>query len=368
MKYLLLLLFLSTSAFARVNYVAPIAIGATLAASAVGSHEAIYRALIQHELKNWSRPETGTSVRLENQCGVNAEFHLAGNSRDNFLLLGIANTLPNEVVIKNSDIKFVYDNKRDRFPGFRNDVSDSKISSGWWQVTWIPFPSKDEFKKVDHIKVEVPVWDAATRETCIISTSFERTGHNHVEDQSYSAVELMLDGGFPIGQYGDIKELGGPSSILAFEINFYLNAHHGVGVVFSNEYDFDGSDNPKIINEFDERRNYSAGISFIGAQYVYRHFFTQNLYFTYGPGIGVQFIEDLKENDRNNRESSTTFAFSEKLMLNWRFYQFQAANYQMMDFVTGFGVIHHWAPSVEVNGQDLSGNRLNFLFRVGFGF
>ncbi|WP_408099143.1 hypothetical protein ACJVC5_09545 [Peredibacter sp. HCB2-198] len=366
--FFLLWLLLSANAFANSNYFAPFVIGGAAATAVVGTQTAVYRALVQNELKNWSRPETGTTVRLENQCGVEAEFHLAGNNRDNYLLLGIANRTPNAIGIKTREIKFIYDNKRDRFPGFKSEMSDSKIAAGWWQVTWIPFPSKDEFKKVDQINVEVPIWDEATKETCLIKTSFERTNHIEIEDHSYSAVEFLIDGGAPIGQYGDIEELGKPHGIVAFEFNFYLRPNHGLGFVFSNENDFDGSNNQKIINEFDERRNYSAAISFFGIQYIYRHFFTQNVYLTYAPSLGVQFIEDSKENDRNNRESSTDFAFSEKLMLNWRFYQFQAANYEMMDFFTGIGIVHHWAPTPEVNGQDLSGNRLNAVVRLGFGF
>lgn len=368
MKYFLLLLLISTSAFARYGYMAPIVIGTTVAAGAVGSHEAIYRALIQNELKNWSRPETGTSVRLENQCGVNAEFHLAGNARDNFLLLGIANTTPNAIGIKNQDIKFIYDKKRNRYPGFRNDISDSKISSGWWQVTWIPFPSKDEFRKVDQIDVEIPVWDEVTKETCIITTSFERTNHIDVEDRSYSAVEFLIDGGAPIGQIGNIEELGKPNGVISFEFNFFLRPNHGLGFVYSNESDFEGSKNEKIQAEFDKGKNYSAAINFFGIQYIFRHFYTQNVYLTYGPSLGVQFIGDMEEKDGHNRESSTDMVFSEKLMLNWRFYQFQAANYEMMDFFTGIGIIHYWAPTPEVNGQDLGGNRFNAVVRLGFGF
>lgn len=368
MKTFLLFIFFSSTAVASSDFLAPLIIGGTAATAVVGTQGAFYRALIQNELKNWSRPETGTSVRLEKQCGVEAEFHLAGNNRKNFLLMGIANSSSDSIVVRSREIKFVYDNKQDRFPGYVRETSDDKISSGWWQVTWIPFPSKDEFKGVDAIRVEVPVWNETTGTSCTITTAFERTGNNKIEEQSYSAVEFIIDGGSGIGQYGNIEELGKPHGIVAIELNFFLRPNHGFGMVFSSESDFDGSNNPKILSEFDGGRGYSAGVTYFGLQYVYRHFFTPDVYLTYGPGTGAQFIEDMKENDRNNRESSTDFAFSEKLMLNWRFHQWNTPSYEVMDFFTGIGVVHYWSPTPEVNGQDLSGNRLSALLRFGMGF
>lgn len=368
MKVLILLLCLiSIQGWSRTYYSAPFIFAGTTAAVLVGTEAAIYNSLVETELKSWSHKNTGSTVELESQCGVEAELHLTGSHRRNMLLMGISNSSKNSKVIKLRDVKFIYNQKRERFPGYTYETTDTRINPGWWQITWVPFPSKDEFKDVNDIQVEIPIVDEKSGDVCYLKSDFSRTGKIKEEEISYSAFEFILDGGGSLAQSGKVKELGDPNGLISMEFNFYPHPNHGGGMVFTGEFGFSGGDNPKISEEFNDRTDYSVGISYFGLQYVYRYFFKETLYLSFAIGPGFQFIYDEWYDRRGNDEGTVDFALADKLMLNWTFYRWKNPGTDL-DFFTGVGLNHFWAPSADINGQNVSGHRLGGLLRIGMGF
>ena len=343
---LILLLLISCSAFAQ------------------GTQGIVYDTLIRSELKGWTHPKTGSTVQLLNQCGVDMELHLVGNHRSNLLLIGITNGSADQVVVKYREIQFTFDDGKSRFPGATNDMNDQLVGVNWWQITWVPFPSKDDFKTAKLLNVKVPVVSQTTGKTCFVEAEFNRTKHVPEEEISYSAFEVILDGGPSLAQLGNVKELGKPSGLVSMEFNFYPIPKHGFGMVFSNEFNFDGGENTRV----DSKLRHGADLSYLGLQYVFRHHFREDLYLSFGIGAGMQFISDKRNDSRRNDDIRTDFAMADKLMLNWVFHQFSASGAQRLDLFTGTGVAHFWAPSASINGQDVSGQRFSWIFRIGMGF
>ena len=369
MKIFLILFFLITSkAFAGMTYFDPLLYAGTTAAVVVGTEAAIYNSLVETELKSWSDKKTGTTIQLENQCDLEAELHLTGNHRRNSVFIGLTNLSKKNISVKFRDVKFTYDNQRVRYPGYTIETSDARIAPGWWQMTWIPFPSKDEFQKLQVIDVEIPTVDEESGKSCVLKSKFKRTSVVKEEEISYSSFDIVFDGGPSLSQSGEIRELGDPSGIFSMEFNYFPKPKHGMGLVFSSEFGFSGSRNQRVIEEFDGRSNYYASASYFGLQYIYRHFLTQKVFLTFGIGGGSQFISDNDSNRYRGRDNGTIdFAMSDKLMLNWIFYRWKTPGTDL-DFFTGIGLNHFWTPSARMNGQDLSGHRVSGLLRFGMGF
>lgn len=366
--FLLILCLLSFRTYASMNYIEPILYVGTTAAVVVGTEAAIYNSLVETELKSWSDKETGTSVRLENQCGMNAELHLTGSHRRNSLFLGLTNTTSQSISVKLRESKFIYDKNRVRYPGYSFETSDTRISPGWWQIAWIPFPSKEEFKGIKTIDVEIPVIEEKSGKVCVIKSQFNRTSVVEEEENSYSVFEFMMDFGPSLTQSGKIKELGDPSGIWAMEFNFYPKPNHGVGMAFSSEFNFSGGDSPRIIDEFSGRSSYHATASYFGLQYIYRHFLNEKWYVSFAIGPGFQVITEDRYNHYHGNDNGTIdFAIADKLMLNWIFSSWKTPGTDI-DFFTGIGINHYWSPSADLNGQDLSGHRISGLLRIGMGF
>lgn len=361
MKYLFFfILGLSSNLLAETFYYAPTAIGGA-------GPRTFYQSLIHAELKGWARPETGTSVRLESGCGVDVEFHLLGNHRKNYLLLGITNSNTEPVIIKNREVKFIMDGQKERYPDFNHHFSDNRIQGGWWSINWLPFPSKEEFKKLKNLEVNIPVLNEKTGEVCIVRTTFLKTKKIESETISYSAFEFLLDGGGALGQSGNIEKLGKGGGMVAFEFNFFPRPQSGWGVVFSNETGFKDSDTPEIYQKFEKDKNYQANIGYLGLQYVYRYFLSKTLSLQYTIGPGYQSVEDSNENDVNNIKGSG-WALSQKLALNWRLGQWFLPTYETLDFFTGVGVVQYYTPGLKINGEQLDGHRFAGLLRIGVSF
>lgn len=364
--FYLIFLFLSTGLLAN-SYHTPLVFGGVAATAGLGTQAAIYHSLMQSELKGWSRPETGSSIRLESACGVEAEFHLVGDHRRNYLLLGITNSSTKNVVIKNHEVRFRLDKTKERYPGFTYNSTDNRVISGWWSINLIPFPSKEEFRDVKEMEVNVPVIHEASGEQCVLTTHFNKTKTIKAESISYSAFEFSLDGGGAIDQYGNIRRLGKPRGMAAFEFNFFPRPQSGFGLVFSNEGGFQDSDKRKIFQKFDRAESYSANISYLGIQYVYRHFLSSAFFLQYAVGPGYQSVEDGKEEDFSRIEARG-LAFSQKLVMNWRFFQWYAPSGETIDTFTGLGLVHFYTPGMKIGGEHLDGHRVGGLLRIGVSF
>lgn len=368
MKLLLLLfLFLSSTLGARTYYYAPAIVGGVVATSGLMAERTLYNSLMRSELKGWGRPETASSVRLEAQCGIEAEFHLVGNHRQNFLLLAVTNRNEEALAVQYKEIKFFLDDHKVRYPGYLHHPSDGHIRSGWWMANWVPFPKKEEFQNVKKIAVEVPVKMEKANEVCIVRTAFEKEREIPSESRSFSAFEFLFDGGGALGQSGNTERLGKPSGIVAVEFNFFPKAHSGFGLVFSNETGFKDSKKPKIHQKFEKVEDYTAHLSYLGFNYLYRRFFYRDFFLQYSIGAGYQSVEDTDEDEVNNVKARG-LGLSQKIMFNWRMKQWLLPSYETMDFFTGIGVVHYYSPGMNIGGEELDGHRVGGLFRIGISF
>ncbi|MFP5386352.1 MAG: hypothetical protein ACLGHN_09760 [Bacteriovoracia bacterium] len=362
----LALAFLSSSAFARSYFPTPFIVGGVTAATITGTHAAIYHSLLRMELKGWADKETGSTVKLESTCDVEGEFHLVGNHRQNSLLLGVTNSTATPTIVKMKGTRFTYNDVRTRYPGFATEAQDYKLDPGWWILTWIPFPSKDEFQEVDKITVEVPLLLGKENKECILRTTFTKKERIKSEEFSYTAFEFVFDGGASLEQYGNIKRMGSPDGMFGLEFNVFPHPHHGAGLIFNAEHNFDKSKKSRIYRNFEKGENYSALSSYVGLQYLYRHFFTSSLNLQYGIGFGHESLDDTDE--ETPQTEANFLSFSQKLMLQWNFYKFHTPHGEIMDLITGAGVLHMYNPGARIGGEHLDGHRLGLLLRFGMGF
>jgi hypothetical protein len=372
MRYLLALLLLVPGlSHARYNQIInPLVTGATVAGVVVGTQYAFYRSLMASELEGWKNKDTDSTVSLESQCNMNAEFHLVGDHSKNFVLVGISNLSDKTVSVKPSDIEFVFNGENTRFPGWFIQPSDMELKPGWWQLGYIPFPSKEEFAKYENLQVKVTV-NSGDKGACVITGTFKKSKKILREEMSYTVMDINFEGGPSLLQTGPVKYLGKPSGMFALGMNVYGHPNHGFGFTLLGESSFEDSKNLKIQNEFKKGSQYRANTTFLGINYAYRHFISHRVTFNYEPALGYQTIFDSRassSSDNGRQEKASAFAFAHKAMINWTFARLPMPTYRNLDFVLGAGLVHIWVPSEKINGQNLNGDRYGALVRFGMGF
>lgn len=371
MKLLILALaFIPTLTQANSSYsgalTAALATG-TVAAVATGTQYSIYHSLMKHELKGWVDKETNTTIQLDNQCNLNTEFHLVGDHRQNVILMGISNTSDKSVIVKVPDIEFIFNKANSRFPGWSAIQSDIEVKSHWWQVNYIPFPSKEEFAHYDNIEVRVPIYQAEQSKVCYLTAKFTKKEKILKEEVEYSAMDVFFEGGPSLAQNGPVKYLGKPSTFVGFGLNGFPHPNHGFGINFLIENGFENSKNTKVTSKFEKGADYKAQAFLFGINYVYRHFLTHHLTLQYEPSIGWQEINDMDAEEVNDRGLDSSFVFYHKIMLNWTFVRAPHPVHRMFDFQLGVGLVQIIAPNSEVGEQSLSGERYGALIRFGMG-
>lgn len=325
------------------------------AGAIVSSEYAIYQSLIKRELKGWASKETGTSVRLENQCGIETEFHLIGDYKRNYIMVGISNNSGEQVALNFRRVKFIVNQNSERYPGYSYQVSDELVNTGWWVLANIPLPRKSELATYDHFRVEIPVLRSGKKESCTIVTEFKRTSHVPKEEVSYNVFDFMFDLGPSLTQTGPVRKLGDPSSIWGMNFNWYFSGNHGAGMNFQWEYGFD---KPKS--------GYSHSSIFSGDfHYVYRHLLSQKFSVNFEPGLGFQGLSSNYNNCRycRNRNFDSTFMLDYRLMLQYVLGTWRLADIDILDYFIGAGIVQQYGVS-----GDTGGSRYGLLFRIGFGF
>ena len=320
----------------------------------VSSEYALYQSLVKRELKGWATKETGTSVQLENQCGIETEFHLIGDYKRNYIMMGISNQSGEQVALNFRKVKFIINEKDQRFPGYSYHVADELVNNGWWILANIPLPKKAEFSTYDTLKVEIPVITTGSKKPCIITTEFKRTGHYEREEVSFNVFEFMFDFGPPILQSGEVKDLGDSEFIWGMDFNWYFAANHGAGMSFQWETGFDGPN---------QTSNNDGSIFSGDFHYVYRKFMTPKLSINFEPGIGYQGLYREYNCSNCDQNLSSTFMIDYRLMLHYVLGTWSVADMDIMNFFIGSGVVHQYGFS-----GDTRGSRLGLLFRLGFGF
>ena len=352
---LLIGLILSFSALAQ-NWDSVVVVGGAIG-TIVSSQYAIYQSLVKRELKGWSTEETGTSVKLENQCGIDTEFHLIGDYKRNYIMVGISNNSGEQVSLNFRKVKFVVNKSTDRYPGYSYQVSDELVNNGWWVLATIPLPNKEEFATYDHMKVEIPVIKSGDKKPCTIVTEFTRTGHYPKEEQSYNVFEFMFDLGPSLTQMGRVKDLGDPNFIWGMNFNWYYSAKHGAGLNFQWEDGFDNS-------YYSRYGHSSSGSIFSGDfHYINRTFLRPKFSLNFEPGVGFQGVYSNYSCSNCGQNMNSTFMIDYRLMLHYAFANWNIADVNVMNYFMGAGIVHQYGFSGETEGS-----RIGLLFRIGFGF
>jgi hypothetical protein len=326
----------------------------------VGSQNSIYRNLIQRELKGWSQKETGSSVQLIDQCDVQAEFHLLGNNRLNYLLLAITNSRGEPIAIKYSNIKFIMNDGRERFPNYTNQISDQRINSQWWAISTVPFPSKSDFKDFNQLKIEVPLYSGTDNKVCKLIVEFKKAKSIRSEETPYTVADFMFDIGPSLLQTGNVRKLGKPSVIWGMDFNFYVKPNHGLGFAFQDEALFKGTDQSSPVHK--------GNIISFDLHYVYRHFISDRLHVNFEPGLGWQTLIEDSSCRYCDQQLSSAFMLDYRLMFQWVFNRWNIAGVDIMDFFVGAGIVQQWAPHDKFRGTDINGSRIGGLLRIGMGF
>ncbi len=332
-----------------------------------GTDKNIYRELKDFELDGWKQVETSSTIKLESACGVEAELYLVGNHRHNRLLMGITNGNQSPVIIRNSDIKFIFDGKKERFPGYQFGNLDHRVLEGWWSIQQVNFPKKKDFKDVKELEVIIPVYNEKDRSTCSLTARFLKHKEIKSESFSYSAIEFAIDVGGELGQSGNFKKLGDPSGYVGFEMNFFIRPEWGLGMVYASEHNFKNTPSSKIFNRFRRGDDYEARVTYLGFQYLRRFYLSDNFTIQYALGPGFQTIENSTDTYNGDIEGSS-LALSQKLIFNWRYHQVYLPSRETLDLILGAGVIHHYTPGLKIAGVNLDGHRSNWIVRVGFQF
>jgi hypothetical protein len=353
----ILALLLSTTAMAQWD-------SAVIVASSigvvVGSQVAVYESLVKRELKGWANKETGTTVKLENQCGLQTEFHLLGDYRQNYIMMGITNATDLQMGIKFRDVRFIINNARDRYPGYSYTVSDQMVNPNWWTLASIPLPDKSEFKEYETLRVEIPVYQPGKKDVCKIVTEFKRSKHVEAEEAVYSVFDFTFDLGPSLAQTGNAQSLGSPEMLWGMDFNFYFRPNHGFGLGFLSENGFEGSRRVGRI--------YRGNMLSFDMHYVYRHFVASKWYVNFEPGVGFQSLIEDYSCRYCDQTLSSAFMLNYRLMLNYVIGHWNIDNMNIMDFFVGGGIVQQWAPHESYRGKDVSGSRIGALARFGMAF
>lgn len=163
-----------------------------------------------------------------------------------------------------------------------------------------------------------------------------------------------------LSQSGNIQDLGDPNYITILDFNYYFQDKHGIGLSVGNEYEFDGSSEHRSLD--------NASIHTFEVHYTFRHRIENSKFkFSFSPGFGWQTIysqsDDYYWGYDYYDDLSSAWIFNYKVMLDYIFFEEDNAN-----FFAGVGLTQIFSYNDSFNGQDISGNRLSGLFRIGVGY
>jgi hypothetical protein len=182
--------------------------------------------------------------------------------------------------------------------------------------------------------------------------------------QAVSNFDLTFNFGPSLAQSGAISDLGSPNINTGLGFNYFFRPNHGLGFTYNNEFDFDGSSKFKTID--------NASISTFDLHYAYRYM-KGKFQFLFEPGIGWQTVyeqtQDYYWGYFYMDDLTTSFVFDYKLLARYVVKEWQSGEMTSSgSFFVGGGIIQTFSFSDELNGKDISGNRLALLFQVGVGW
>jgi hypothetical protein len=182
--------------------------------------------------------------------------------------------------------------------------------------------------------------------------------------RSATNLDVSFFFGPSLSQNGNIDKLGDPDFSTAFEFNYFFHPKHGIGLFIGNEFDFEGTSDTPAIRD--------ASIHTFDLHYAFRHRFPNSkLMFTFTPGFGIQTIYDESKDYywgyAYYDDISTAWIFDYKLMMDYIVSEWDSGG-RTSNFFLGVGISQIFSMDDDYAGQDISGNRLSALFRLGVGF
>jgi hypothetical protein len=185
-----------------------------------------------------------------------------------------------------------------------------------------------------------------------------------VPASAVSRAEITFNIGPAISESGNVSDLGEPNFNTGFGFNYFVAPNHGVGFAFNNEFDFDGS------KEFPRLDN--ASISTFDIHYAYR-FIKNKFQFVFEPGFGWQTLYDDSGDYYYGyayyTDLSTAWIVDYKLFVRYVISEWTSGEMTSSgSFFIGAGIIHIFSTNDDLNGKDVSGNRLSALFQLGVGW
>lgn len=176
--------------------------------------------------------------------------------------------------------------------------------------------------------------------------------------------ELSFYFGPSIEQNGAIEDLGSPTFQTQFEFNYYFKPMHGLGIAWGNEFDFEGTSKTPGIKD--------ASMHTWDLHYAFRYRPEGSRFqFVFSPGIGIQTLYD------EYRDYYWGYFYYDDISTAWVWNYKAMAQYMVADwdsggnertFFIGAGITQIFSTNDELNGKDISGNRLSGLVQLGVGF
>jgi hypothetical protein len=169
----------------------------------------------------------------------------------------------------------------------------------------------------------------------------------------FSRWDASLYWGPSLSQSGNTVELGKPNFNTIIELNYYMSHNHGIGASVGNEFGFDSS------SKFPANDSFSMHLFEI--HYAWR-FRPEGfpIQFSASPGFGQQSLYGTDELSA----LSTTWAFDYKLMADFIINEMDLGKYMFL----GLGITQIFSFKDEYQGQDITGDRLSLLLRLGAAF
>ncbi len=179
-----------------------------------------------------------------------------------------------------------------------------------------------------------------------------------------NSLELTFNFGPSITQTGNIQDLGDPTFNTGMGFNYFFKPNHGAGFTFNSEYDFEGTSTIRGIND--------ASITTFDFHYAYRYV-KNRFHLVFEPGIGWQTIYERSQDYYWGYwymdDVSTAFIFDYKLLARFVVSEWNAGDMNSSgSFFVGGGVIQTFSFNDSLNGHDIDGSRMAFLFQVGLGW
>jgi hypothetical protein len=176
--------------------------------------------------------------------------------------------------------------------------------------------------------------------------------------------ELSFYFGPSLSQNGAIEDLGTPTFSTAFEFNYFFKPSHGIGIAWGNEFDFEGTSKFPSISD--------ASMHTWDLHYSFRHRFEGSKFdFLFEPGFGIQTLYDEYRDYYWGYfyydDLSTAWIWNYKLMLRYMVSEWDSGGNER-NFFVGAGITQIFSSNDELNGRDISGNRLSALLQLGVGF